>query len=43
MDMLRQIATRLEVVEMAKIRGVHLGDISDYEEVVCDPNPKLKV
>ena len=31
-DMLRQIATRLEAVETTQRRGVHFEDVSDEEE-----------
>lgn len=40
MDMLRQIAARLEVVEATQRRGVHLEDVSDDEEVA--PNYNLE-
>lgn len=43
MDMLRQIVVRLEVVETAQRRGVHLDDVSDEEEAVAPyPEPRVE-
>ena len=41
LDTLRQIAARLDAMEIAQRRGVHLEDVSD-DEVVA-PNPSLEL
>ena len=38
LDTLRRIVTRLDVVETAQRRGVHLNDVSDDEVVAENPN-----
>ena len=40
LDQLRQIATRLDVVQIAQRRGAHLEDVSDDE--VAAPNHNLE-
>ena len=42
MDMLRQIAARLDVVEIAQRRGAHLDDVSDNEAMTPNPNLNLE-
>ena len=42
MDQLRQIATILDVVEIAQRRGVHLEDETDDEAVALNPNLELE-
>ena len=42
LSQLRQIATRLDFVEIAQRRGAHLDDISDDEEVPPKHNPELE-
>ena len=42
LDYSRQIATRLDVVEIAYRRGVHLEDVSDDEVATPNHNPKPK-
>ena len=42
MDQLRQIVARLDVVEIAQRRGVHLEDVSDDEAATPNHNPKPK-
>ena len=39
LDTLRQIAARLDVVEISQRRGAHLDDVSDDEVVAPNPNP----
>ena len=43
MDMLRQITTKLEVIETMQRRCVHLEDVTHDEEAVRNPNPKPEV
>ena len=40
MDQLRQIVARLDVVEIAQRRGVHLEDVSNDEVAAPNHNPK---
>ena len=40
MDTLRQIAARLDAVEIAQRRGAHLEDVSDDEVAAPNHNPK---
>ena len=40
LDTLRQIATRLGVVEITHRRGAHLDDISDDDTITKNPNPE---
>ena len=42
LDQLRQIATILDVVEIAQRRGAHLDDPSDDEEVAPNHNLELE-
>jgi hypothetical protein len=42
LDTLRQIATRLDAMEIAQRRGPHLNDVSDDEAIAPNPNPKPK-
>ena len=42
LDQLRQIAARLDVVEIAQRRGAHLDDVSDEEEVAPNHNLELE-
>ena len=42
LDMLKLILVRLEVIEIAQRRGIHIEDVSDEEEVAT-LNPKPKV
>ena len=39
LDTLRQIAARLDVVEIAQRRQAHIDDVSDDEVVAPNPNP----
>ena len=38
LDTLRQIAARLDVVEISQRREAHLNDVSDDEVVASNPN-----
>ena len=40
LDQLRQIAARLDVVEIAQRRGAHIDDVSDDEVATPNHNPK---
>ena len=40
LDQLRQIAARLDAVEIAQRRGAHLDDVSDDEAVAPNSNPE---
>ena len=42
LDQLRQIAARLDVVEIAQRRGAHIDDVSDDEVVAPTPNLELE-
>ena len=42
LDQLRQIATKLDVVETTQRRGVHLDDVSDDEAIASNPNLEPK-
>ena len=42
LDMLRQIAARLDVVETAPRRATHLDEVSHDEAMIPNPNPKPK-
>ena len=42
LDQLRQIAARLDAVEIAQRRGAHLDDVGDDEEEAPNHNPKLE-
>ena len=42
LDQLRQIAARLDAMEIAQRRGAHLKDVSDDEVATPNHNPKLK-
>ena len=40
LDQLRQIAARLDAMEIAQRRGAHLEDVSDDEVAVPNHNPE---
>ena len=42
LDQLRQIAARLDAMEIAKRRGAHLEDVSDDEVTASNHNPEPK-
>ena len=41
-DQLRQITSRLDVVEISQRRGAHIDDVCDDEEATPNNNPELK-